>query len=343
MQDIKELSPEELEEVFKGWGQSRFHVRQILSWIYKKGVKDFSQMTDVSADLRNRLKANFYLCGLNLVKTLKSRDGTTKFLLALEDKNLIEAVIIPAQARITGCVSTQAGCKFACRFCASGLAGFKRNLTAEEMLDEVLYLKDNSEDKRLTHLVFMGLGEPLDNYDNVIKAIRTINSSDGLNIGARRITVSTCGLIPQIKKLADENLQIELSVSLHSANDRTRSEIMPINKKHPLKELILACRDYIKKTNRQVTFEYILIKGLNSDLQSALDLSNILKGLKLCKVNIIPANPIRECSVEPPNKLEILLFRNCLLKHGLDATLRKLRGQDIEAACGQLRLRYENK
>jgi 23S rRNA (adenine2503-C2)-methyltransferase len=256
----------------------------------------------------------------------------------LKDKNLIEAVIIPQDERITGCVSTQIGCKFNCRFCASGLSGFKRNLLSSEIIEEVLYLKNNSCEHKLTHLVFMGIGEPLDNYDNVIKAIRIINSKQALNIGARRITISTCGIVPGIKRLSDEDLQIELSISLHSADDRTRSHLMPINKIYPLRDLIVACRQYIKKTNRQVTFEYVLIKDINSGLQSAQKLSKILRDLRLCKVNLIPANPIKEFTIEPPNKLEILLFQDHLLKAGINVTLRKPRGEDIEAACGQLRL-----
>jgi 23S rRNA (adenine2503-C2)-methyltransferase len=223
------------------------------------------------------------------------------------------------------------------------MLGFTRNLTCPEMLEEVLQLKNNAKDKKLTHLVFMGIGEPLDNYDNVLNAIRTINSPHSFNIAARRITISTCGIIPEIKKLSKEGLQIELSISLHAADDKTRSALMPINKIYPLKELICACREYVKKTDRQVTFEYVLIKGINSDLQSALNLSRILKTLKLCKVNLIPANPIRELKIEPPNKLEILLFRDYLLKSGINVTLRRPRGQDIEAACGQLRLGYEKK
>jgi len=279
---------------------------------------------------------------IKLVQILTSQDGTQKFLLALADKNLIEAAIIPTEKRVTGCISTQAGCKFACRFCASGLSGFKRDLTCAEMLDEVLYLKNNSPGNKLTHLVFMGMGEPLDNYDNVLKAIRMLNAADGFNIGARRITISTCGIIPGIVKLADEGLQIELSISLHAVDDKMRSRLIPINKKYPLKDLMDTCRNYIKKTNRQITFEYILIKGMNSDLPSARNLIKIVSSLN-CKINLIPCNAVREYHIEPPDKLGALSFRDCLLEGGLKVTLRRPRGQDIEAACGQLRLRYVKK
>jgi len=377
MQDIKGLTQEELKNILNSWKQEGFRAQQIFAWIYKKGAKEFNQMSNLPLDLRRLLKEFFHLFSLKLIKRIKSIDGTEKFLFELQDKNFIlsrpktlpfkarmdngrssislqetagfsprsfiEAVTIPTEKRVTGCISTQVGCKFSCKFCASGLLGFKRNLTYAEMIEEALYLKDNSKNKKLTHLVFMGIGEPLDNYDNVIKAIRIINSPYGLNIGARRITISTCGIIPGIKRLSEEGLQIELSISLHAGDDKTRSLIMPVNKKYPLQDLIAACREYMEKTDRQITFEYVLIKGINSDLQNALNLSKILRNLKLCKVNLIPANSIKELRVEPPNKLEILLFRDYLLRSGINVTLRKPRGEDIEAACGQLRLRYVKK
>ena len=342
MQDLKSLTQEELKTFLMRQGQNSFHAQQIFSWIYKKGIHDFEKMSDLSSGLRRQLKENFSLATLELIKTIKSQDGTAKFLFALKDGNFIEGVIIPAEKRITACISTQAGCKFHCRFCASGLLGFKRNLTCAEIIDEILYLKDNSKDRKLTHLVFMGIGEPLDNYAQVIKAIRIINSPYALNIGARRITISTCGITPGIKKLADEHLQVELSLSLHAADDKTRDFLMPINKKYPLKELISAASEYIRKTNRQITFEYILIKGINSHLQDAKELSIILRNLN-CKVNLIPCNPIKELKVEPPGKLETLFFRDKLAKSGINVTLRRPRGEDIQAACGQLRLRYENR
>jgi 23S rRNA (adenine2503-C2)-methyltransferase len=340
MLDIKELDLKGLEKILGEWGFPKFHAQQIFFWIYKKNVLDFLEMTDLPLKLREKLKEIFYICGLNLVEKLTSQDGTEKFLFQLKDKNYIEAVAIPTEKRLTGCISVQVGCKFSCKFCASGLLGFKRNLTVLEILDEILLLKKNAS-KTLSHLVFMGIGEPLDNYENVIKAIRIINSKDTFNIGARRITISTCGIIPAIKRLSDENLQVELSISLHSADDKTRSLLMPINKIYPLADLISTCKEYIQKTNRQITFEYILIKGINSDLPSAKKLTNILKGLRLCKVNLIPANPIKELNIEPPNKLEVLLFRDFLLKSGINVTLRRPRGRDIQASCGQLRLRYE--
>lgn len=343
MRDIKDLTLEELEEILKDWEEPQFHAKQIFSWIYKKGAADFEQMSDLSASLRKRLKENFYIYGLSVASELSSCDGTEKLLFKLKDGNYIEGVIIPAEARVTGCISSQVGCSFACGFCASGLSGFKRNLTAGEILEQILFLKTYAPENKLTHIVFMGTGEPLDNYSNVLKAVRIINSEYAFNIGARRITISTNGIIDGIKKLAGEDLQIELSISLHAADDKTRSSLMPVNKKYPLEELIDTCKDYIKETGRQVTFEYVLIKGVNSALKDAQNLSEIFKGVKLHKINLIPANPIRELKIQPPNKLEILLFRDYLVKQGKNVTLRKSRGIDIDAACGQLRLKYENK
>jgi len=343
MKDIKELAPEELKEVLSAWQEKPFHTGQIFSWIYKRGVADFQLMSDLSAPLRKKLKENFSVRGLKPVEKLESSDGTEKFLFALKDGNLIEAVVIPAEGRVTACLSTQAGCKYRCSFCASGLGGFKRNLSCGEILEELLYLENSYKKKKITHVVFMGTGEPLDNYDNLLRAVRMINSKEAFDIGARRITVSTCGIIPGIKKLAQENLQIELSISLHAADEKLRSRLLPVNKIYPLKELIPAARDYTQKTNRQITFEYVLIKGVNSDLQNAQKLVKLLQGLRLAKVNLIPSNFIKECGVEPPGKLEILFFKDYIIKHGLHATLRKSRGEDIEAACGQLRFRYEKK
>lgn len=338
MREITGLTLKELETAVIGLGERAFCARQIFSWVYQKRVKDFAAMTNLSLPLREKLKANFPFLILKPVQVLTSSDATAKLLFSLEDKNLIEAVIIPVKDRFTGCISSQVGCKFKCSFCASGMLGFKRDLTSAEIVAEVLALEEHSA-KKLTHLVFMGTGEPLDNYAHVLKAIRILNCAEGINIGARRITISTSGIIPGIKQLAKEGLQVELSISLHAADEKTRSVIMPVNKKYPLSELMLACRDYIAKTNRQITFEYVLIKGLNSDLQNAQNLSKILKGL-LCKVNLIPANPIKELYIEPPSRQEILSFRDKLLKSGVSVTIRKERGADIQAACGQLRLNY---
>ncbi len=339
MLDIKELSLEELENELASRGFPKYQAGVILNWIYQKGIYEFSQMSNLPSVLRQGLADKFSILNLKLAQLQESSDRTTKFLLELPDKNLVEAVNIPVAKRNTGCVSSQVGCKLACNFCASGLSGFKRNLTCGEILDEVLYLKNNAPGL-LTHIVFMGTGEPLDNYENVLKAVRMINSPVALNIGARRITISTCGIIPGIKRLQQENLQIELSVSLHAAVDKIRSQLLPVNNKYPLADLIKCCREYAAATNRQVTFEYILIKGVNADLKSAQNLVLLLKDFRLAKVNLIPANPVAELKILPPENAQIVAFKQYLSKAGLTVTCRRERGQDIQAACGQLRLKY---
>lgn len=342
VRNIKDLNIDELEVFLVNCGQKPFHARQIFHWLYQRGVSDFNRMSDLPVGLRRQLKESFSFSALELLQSFHSSDGTEKFLFALSEGNLIEAVSIPASGRVTGCISSQAGCRFACNFCASGLGGFKRNLTCAEILEQALFLKSKSRAKKLTHIVLMGIGEPLDNYDNLLKAIRIINSKDAFNIASRRITISTCGVIPGIKRLAGEGLQVELSVSLHAPDDKTRSHLMPVNKIYPLKELLGALHWYVRETGRQVTFEYVLIKNINSSLQNALNLSRILRGLN-CKVNLIPANPVAEKNILAPEKKEILLFRDYLVKTGTKITLRKQRGADIQASCGQLRLRYAQK
>ncbi len=340
MQDIKEFNLSELEEKFLSLGVKAYHARQVFSWIYKKGARNFASMSDIPQRLRESLAKEFYISEIKLVKLFKSKDGTIKLLLGLKDENCIEAVIIPTRGRVTGCVSSQVGCKLACSFCASGMLGFKRNLTVGEIIGEVMYLKEKSPDNKLTNLVFMGTGEPMDNYDNVMKAIRIINSGQGFNIGARKITISTSGIIPGIDRLSREGMQVELSVSLHAAEDKLRSTLMPVNKKYPLKDLIKACKEYSLKTKRQVTFEYVLIGGVNAGVNNAKDLVSLLRGFKLSKVNLIPFNTVKELKIESADKDMVKSFQDYLAQHGVHAILRKERGEDIDAACGQLRLNY---
>lgn len=342
MRELAGMGLNELAAVLKDWGEPRFRAKQVLGWIYQKAALDFDQMTDLPEPLRLRLKKECVISGLRVARDQASVDGTRKLLLRLTDGNLIEAVAIPAKKRLTGCLSSQAGCRYACVFCASGKAGFKRDLSAAEMAGEVLLLKHLSRGRDLSHVVFMGTGEPLDNYDRVLETARLINSPGALAIGARRITISTCGIIPGIRRLAQEGMQIELSVSLHAADDATRSRIMPVNRKYPLKELLKGCGDYAESTGRQVTFEYILISGLNSGLQNADRLGTILRGMN-CKVNLIPFNAVPGGEWTAPGRAQTREFRERLMKSGVQATLRMPRGQDIDAACGQLRLRYEDK
>ncbi|MCX5686015.1 MAG: 23S rRNA (adenine(2503)-C(2))-methyltransferase RlmN, partial [Candidatus Omnitrophica bacterium] len=263
-------------------------------------------------------------------------DGTTKYLFKLEDSNTIETVLLPEKARATICLSSQVGCKFACSFCASAYRGFVRNLKSSEILDEVIAVRQKNPSVPITNLVFMGIGEPLDNYDNVLRAIRTFNDKDAFNIGARKITISTCGIIPGIVRLKGEGLQIELSVSLHSAKEDVRSRLVPINKKYPIPDLIAACKDYTQATNRVITFEYVLIGQVNSSEEDARSLAGLLKGMK-CKVNTISCNRITKNYTKPSASV-VKTFMRVLKDNGINAMHRRSKGEDIDAGCGQLRI-----
>lgn len=336
--DIKNLSKDELAEALKGIGAEPYRAAQVFRWLHKAGAKSFDEMTDLSEPLRNKLKEKFHITHVVMLDSKSSvSDGTTKYLLKLEDASTIETVFLPEGDRATICLSTQVGCKFACSFCASAPFGFVRNLKGSEILDEVLFIKSKNPQVPVTNLVFMGIGEPFDNYDNLLKAIRIFNDPDGFNIGARRITISTCGVIPGIKRLEKEDLQVELSVSLHSADDQIRSKLVPINKRYPLGELIPACKEYIRNTNRVITFEYILIKGANASHDDAIKLVKLLKGMK-CKVNTISYNNIRIKEYGSPSQAETKAFLKTLKDNGINATHRKSKGEDIDAGCGQLRI-----
>ena len=334
--DILDLSYEELAAYLKSAGETRFRASQVFEWIYQKQVRSFNEMSNLSSGLRARLNKDLSFFEPAVLHRDVSSDGTTKVLFELNDGEKVETVLIPTAARVTLCVSTQAGCKFGCRFCASGIGGWKRNLSCAEILSQILYMKKAAGDRRLSHIVFMGVGEPLDNYDNLMMAIRNINSPKGVNIAARRITISTCGLVGKIEKLAREGLQIELAVSLHGSSDASRDVLMPVNKKYPVDDLIAACRQYNKSTKRQITFEYILIKDVTCTEKAAKELGCLLKGL-LCKINLIPYNPVSEFDHEPPSRNKIFAFKNQLERVGVHATIRTPRGKDVAAACGQLR------
>lgn len=345
-ENILDLTPEELKKNFEILGIESYRAKQILQWIYEKGVYDFDKMTNLSVPLRAKLKESFTVGLPEIAEKEKSDDDkSVKLLLKLSDKEFVETVCMPTKgerpdgqtkSRSTVCVSSQVGCKFHCAFCASGQQGFFRNLTAGEMLSQVLLARDVSPEKKINNIVFMGIGEPFDNYPELLKTIRTLNSSQALHIGARKITISTCGIIPKIEKLSGEGLQVELSVSLHGSNDSVRGTIMPVNKAYPVSELIGACRRYAKKTKRAITFEYILIKGINASEKEARDLARLLKGM-LCKVNLIPYNPIEEFPHAQPAYPDIVRFQEILESAGIKTTVRFSKGRDIQAACGQLR------
>jgi 23S rRNA (adenine2503-C2)-methyltransferase len=344
--DIKSLFRDELAAKLAELGEPAYRADQILQWVYGKQAESFDQMSNLPASLREKLKDSFGLNAVHALRTRSATDTTEKFLFQLRDHALIETVLIPATPglttssdRHTVCVSTQVGCAYGCKFCASGLDGVKRNLTPAEIVDQVLHVQKLGGEK-VSNIVVMGMGEPLANYDNLMRAIRIINAPWALGIGARKITVSTVGLVPRIKQLADNPMQLRLAVSLHGATDEVRERIMPVNKKHPLKELLAACDYYVNTKKRMMTFEYILINGVNDTLDQAHKLSAIARRLH-AKVNLIPYNPVEGLLWRRPDRDRCKMFQHTLKSHGIGSTLRMEKGTDINAACGQLRLQHE--
>lgn len=336
---LTSFSRPELEEYFKSAGEPAYRARQVFQGVYQRGLSDFSDFTDLPLPLRKKLAGELVINPLELEQTASSTDGTVKYLFRLPDGFFVETVLIPSGDRKTACLSTQVGCKFRCAFCASGLNGFKRNLTAGEIVSQVLSLRFRLG-HNLTNLVFMGMGEPLDNLENVLKAIRILNDEQGLNIGARRITISTAGVIPGIRKLKDFKLQINLSISIHSATDQLRSRLMPINKKYPLPELVEAAEDYIRSGGRQLTLEYILIKDLNDSLYEVEGLAAIARRLK-AKVNLIAYSPVPQLPYRRPEETEVTRFQRWLEERKVRVTIRQSKGVDIAAACGQLAGKFQ--
>ncbi|MBN2097173.1 MAG: 23S rRNA (adenine(2503)-C(2))-methyltransferase RlmN [Candidatus Omnitrophica bacterium] len=328
--NIKDLTLEELEKIVAVLGEPAYRAKQIFSWLYQKGAASFEQMSTISQTLRNKLEKKYVIGTVELSAQLRSSDGTEKFLFKLADGTFIESVLIFAQERKTVCLSTQVGCKFACSFCASGRRGFVRNLLPGEITNQILFLQHKLKHK-ITNYVFMGMGEPLDNFNNLSKAIMIMDAKEGMNIGSRRITVSTCGIIPGIEKLKKLNPQINLSVSLHAADDQLRDTLVPINRRYRLKELISSCANFAGK----LTLEYVLIKDKNDALQQADQLAKIAKRLG-AKVNLIPLSRVTGLDLEPTPGEETGIFLKRLLKQGVQATLRESKGRDISAACGQL-------
>jgi len=338
MLNILDYSVDDLKLWMEQNKEGKFRAKQVFDWIYK-GVYDFDNMKNISKSTKEKLKSNFYFSIPKLVKRFSSKDNSTyKFLFEYEDGNMIESVVMKYKHGNSICVSTQVGCRMGCKFCASTLDGMVRNLTSGEILGEILRAQEEIKE-RISNIVMMGSGEPLDNYDNVIKFIELVNSQDGLNIGQRHITISTCGIVPKIKDLADKNLQITLAISLHASTDEKRKEIMPIANKYTIQDIIDACNYYINKTNRRITFEYALVKGVNDTEEEAKKLSSILKGM-LCHVNLIPVNEIKENTMKRSSNEDIKKFINILIKNGIETTVRREMGSDINAACGQLRRSY---
>ncbi|HUR44505.1 MAG TPA: 23S rRNA (adenine(2503)-C(2))-methyltransferase RlmN, partial [Candidatus Saccharimonadales bacterium] len=364
--DVKSLCREELQARFQEWNEPAYRVDQVLSWLYQRRVTGWEAMSNLSKALRDKLKTQYSFTNLELVRKQGSGDSTQKFLFRLHDQALIESVLIPANPALYGeasdrhtlCVSTQVGCAYGCKFCASGLEGWKRNLAVEEIVDQVLAVerwnsaeaaKENGGDapkvvpgkeRLIDNLVIMGMGEPLANYENLLKALKILNASWGGGIGARKITVSTSGLAPQIRKLAEEPLQFRLAISLHGATDEVRAKIMPVNRKYPLLELTAACEYYQKRKGRMITLEYILIAGVNDGVEQIQPLARLAERLH-AKVNLIPYNKVEDLPWERPTEEAQEAFLAGLEQQRVIATLRREKGHDIDAACGQLRLKTE--
>lgn len=337
--DILGLSFEELEEQILKLGEKKFRAKQIFEWLHVKRVADIDSMTDISIQLRNLLKEKFCLKSLFIVKRLESSaDNTVKYLYRLPDGNHVETVIMEYNHGNTVCVSTQVGCKMGCRFCASTIAGYKRDLSSSEILAQI-YEAERDSGRKISGVVLMGIGEPLDNYDNVVNFLRLISCEKGMNMSLRHVSLSTCGIVPRIYELAELKLGLTLSISLHATNNRMRSEIMPVNNRYDINELMEACRYYFKVTGRRISFEYALIDGHNDSQQAAQELARLLGGF-VCHVNIIPVNKIKERDYMSDRRAA-MRFQKRLEALGLNATVRRTLGADIDAACGQLRREYE--
>ena len=338
MNNLLDYTLEELKVWMTENGESAFRGKQILSWIYK-GIMDFDGMKNIPKSLIDKLKDNFIITMPEILEVYKSElDGTEKFLLAFPDGNLIESVLMKYKHGNSICISTQVGCRMGCKFCASTIEGRVRNLTTGEILSEVIAVQ-NYIGERISNIVLMGSGEPLDNYDNVVKFLEVVSADYGLNIGQRHITLSTCGIVPKIYELADKELSITLAISLHAFNDEKRKEIMPIANKYSISELLDACKYYLKKTNRRITFEYALVKDVNDSKEDAKALGKLLTGM-LCHVNLIPVNEIKENTFKRSSKKTIEDFSEILKNSGIEVTTRREMGSDINAACGQLRRSY---
>ena len=339
MINLRNLQLKEMEDFIKSLGEPAFRAKQVFSWIYK-GVTDFDDMTNVPKSLREKLAEQAYIGRLKMLKVQKSKtDGTRKYLYELEDGNRIESVFMKYRYGNSICVSSQAGCRMGCKFCASTRNGLERNLTAGEILSQLMEAEADTGEK-IGHIVIMGTGEPFDNFDNVAAFLRIVNDKNGLNIGMRNITVSTCGLVPMIERFGDEFPQVNLAISLHGTTDAIRGGMMPVNKKYPLAVLIPACKAYTEKTGRRITFEYTLVNGVNDSDADAARLIGLLRGM-LCHVNLIPLNKVAESGFDTVSRKRAGEFAEILEKQGIPATVRRELGADIDAACGQLRLGNE--
>lgn len=339
MVDIKSMNISELTAYIEEIGDKKFRAKQLYQWLHQKLVTDYDAMTNIPSNLREKLKESARLIALTPERVQVSKiDGTAKYLFKLWDGNLIESVLMKYKHGNSVCISSQVGCRMGCRFCASTLDGLERNLEPSEMLDQI-YRIQALTGERVDNVVVMGSGEPFDNYDNLLKFIELLNSEDGLNISARNITVSTCGLVPRIRQLADEHLQITLAISLHAPNDELRKTLMPIANKYSIEEIFDACRYYLSMTNRRITFEYSLVRDVNDTKECAKQLTELVRNMN-CHINLIPVNPIKERDFKQTQPEFVERFKNKLEKNGINVTVRREMGRDIDGACGQLRKSY---
>ncbi len=339
--NIKSMSRDELQADFVARGLKKFRAGQVLTWIYTQYARSFEEMTNIPKTERALLSSVFFISSPNIVGTETSKDGTRKFLFALEDGHTIESVLIPDEDRQTLCISSQVGCQQACRFCLTGSKGFTRNLMAYEIVDQVLEISrilHQEKKRRITNIVLMGMGEPLANFDEVLKALPVIASDKGLGFATRRVTVSTDGLVPEIERLGRSGVKVNLAISLNATTDEVRDKIMPVNRRYPIGELLAACRRYPLEPRRRITFEYVLLKGVNDTSEDARRLAKLLRGIR-CKVNLIPFNPFPGSAFARPDDTNVLGFQKILLDHHYITPVRESRGRDISAACGQLRER----
>lgn len=344
MKDIKSYNLTELKAQLLEMGEKPFRASQIYKWLHIDKVETFDEMTNISKDLRKKLEESFEIITLESVKVLVSQiDGTRKYLFRIKGGSVIESVLMRYKHGNSVCISTQSGCRMGCKFCASTLNGLDRNLTASELLEQIYQIEKDINEK-VSNIVLMGSGEPLDNFDNVTKFLQLISDENGANISQRNITLSTCGLVPKMKELADMHPQITLALSLHASDDETRKELLPIARKYTIKEVLDACRYYFDKTGRRITFEYSLVAGVNDTKEEAEKLSRLVKGIN-CHVNLIPVNPIKERNFIQSGKDAVQRFKSTLEKNKINATIRREMGRDINGACGQLRnetLKTEN-
>lgn len=338
--DIKNLTLEQLEQEIINMGEAKFRAKQIFSWLHQKNVCSFEEMSNISKDFKQKLNDKFKITEIEIVdKLVSSVDKTNKYLFKLENNHIIESVLMKYSYGNAVCISSQVGCRMGCTFCASTLEGLERNLTTAEMVSQIYKIQQDSKEK-IRSIVLMGSGEPFDNFDNFLKFIEIINHKDGLNIGQRHITVSTCGIVPKIYELADKKLQINLALSLHAPTDEKRRNIMPIAKKYTVKEIVDACKYFAETTKRRVTYEYALIAGVNDTEEDAKEIIKLLKG-SLAHINLIPVNDVKERNYVKSSKENIRKFADTLIKAGIETTVRRELGSDINAACGQLRRSYK--